>query len=149
MKSKPTITPKRRAKALSDEALTVSADKLLNVLSKNTQEEKVYCGKCKYFYYGVWSLDGKNHCHHKSCFEKRETPVELADYRIDDYESKNANNICPDFERNEPTVKAEEPPNIDISNVEMEPNRVIRENEYLPNTPSFWDAMKGLLSWNK
>lgn len=130
MKTKPTIKPKRRAKALSDEALTVSADKLLNVLSKNTQEEKVFCSRCVYHVSMPYS-DGW--CEHESCFTKKTTPIRVEKVRVSDCNLKNKNNDCPNYLWSKPISHPD--------TIQVAPTP--------PKPKSLWQSIKDLFTWNK
>lgn len=137
MRKKATITPKRKAKALSDEALAVSADKLLNVLSKNTQEteQKVYCGKCKYMKDGYTTRSPVQCTHPNSVWvHEYDTPVmPVKTEMMRTCSERNYHNNCIDFEQ-----IAYTPPSPELSNVRLVSVTKPRE--------SLWSRFKKLIS---
>jgi len=65
-------------------------------------KEKVCCRKCKHLYENIASgLCLAPDCNHPSCFREKYTPLEKITVRFNNYQQKNAQNACKDYEEGE------------------------------------------------
>ena len=69
-------------------------------------EEKVYCGKCKYFFWKDYAGTIHNACEHPDNYEYTDTPIARMYTSIDTAEKINANNDCAWFEHKQSWLDA-------------------------------------------